>query len=50
MQPALPSYHIRPRHGWLNDPNGMTYRDGRWHVFYQHNPAAAVHGDIAGGT
>ena len=48
-QPALPSYHIRPRHGWLNDPNGMTYRDGRWHVFYQHNPAAAVHGDIAWG-
>lgn len=45
-QPALPGYHIRPRRGWLNDPNGMTYRDGRWHVFYQHNPAAAVHGDI----
>lgn len=46
MQPALPSYHIRPRHGWLNDPNGMTYRGGRWHVFYQHNPASAEHGDI----
>lgn len=45
-QTALPSYHLRPRRGWLNDPNGMTYRDGRWHVFYQHNPAAAVHGDI----
>lgn len=45
-QPALPGYHIRPRRGWLNDPNGMTYRGGRWHVFYQHNPAAAVHGDI----
>ncbi|GAB95569.1 beta-fructofuranosidase [Kineosphaera limosa] len=45
-QSALPSYHIRPGRGWLNDPNGMTYRDGRWHVFYQHNPAAAVHGDI----
>lgn len=45
-QPALPSYHIRPAAGWLNDPNGMTYRDGRWHVFYQHNPASAEHGDI----
>lgn len=45
-QPALPSYHLRPRRGWLNDPNGMAYVDGRWHVFYQHNPAAAVHGDI----
>lgn len=45
-QPALPRYHLRPRRGWLNDPNGMTYRDGRWHVFYQHNPHAAQHGDI----
>lgn len=45
-QPALPKYHIRPQRGWLNDPNGMTYHRGRWHVFYQHNPAAAVHGDI----
>ena len=40
------TFHIRPSRGWLNDPNGMIHRDGRWHVFYQHNPAAARHTDI----
>ena len=33
MQPALPSYHIRPRHGWLNDPNGLLIKDGTYHAF-----------------
>lgn len=42
-QPALPEHHVRPRHGWLNDPNGMTWHGGRWHVFYQHSSTAAVH-------
>ena len=42
----LTRYHIRPTHGWLNDPNGVTYGDGRWHVFFQHNPAAPVHDRI----
>jgi beta-fructofuranosidase len=40
------AFHIRPSRGWLNDPNGMIHRDGRWHVFYQHNPAEARHTDI----
>ncbi|MDQ2757212.1 MAG: glycoside hydrolase family 32 protein [Actinomycetota bacterium] len=40
------AHHLRPRRGWLNDPNGMLRRDGRWHVFFQHNPARAEHGDI----
>lgn len=42
----LSSYHLRPASGWINDPNGLTFHDGRWHVFYQHNPAGPVHGDI----
>jgi beta-fructofuranosidase len=42
----LPRFHIRPQHGWINDPNGMTYAAGAWHVFYQHNPAGPVHADI----
>ena len=33
----------------LNDPNGMTRVDGVWHVFFQHNPGAPVHGQIAWG-
>ena len=43
------TYHLRPRRGWLNDPNGMVYRDGRWHVFFQHNPQAPRHDRICWG-
>lgn len=46
---SLPRWHIRPDHGWLNDPNGMVHRNGRWHVFYQHNAAAPVHDRIVWG-
>ena len=46
---AFPRLHGRPRHGWLNDPNGLAYVDGRWHVFFQHNPAAPRHDAIAWG-
>lgn len=44
--PAPPAYHLRPGRGWLNDPNGMVHHDGRWHVFYQHNPHLSTHTDI----
>lgn len=33
-----PLYHHTPRYGWMNDPNGMFYKDGVWHLFYQWNP------------
>ena len=33
-----PSYHHTPLYGWLNDPNGMFYKDGVWHLYYQYNP------------
>ena len=46
---ALPRLHIRPGYGWLNDPNGMAHVDGRWHVFFQHNPQAPVHNRIQWG-
>lgn len=46
---AAPVLHIRPARGWLNDPNGVTRYKGRWHVFFQHNPLRAQHGDIQWG-
>lgn len=33
-----PLYHHTPLYGWMNDPNGMFYKDGRWHLYYQYNP------------
>lgn len=33
-----PAYHHTPLYGWMNDPNGMFYKDGRWHLYYQWNP------------
>ncbi len=41
--PSFPAVHIRPPHGWLNDPTGLCRIDGRYHVFFQYNPVAPVH-------
>lgn len=37
-------YHIEPPHGLLNDPNGFSYFNGQWHLFYQYYPYGPVHG------
>ena len=33
-----PAYHHTPLFGWMNDPNGLFYKDGVWHLYYQYNP------------
>ena len=33
-----PAFHHTPLYGWMNDPNGMFYKDGVWHLYYQYNP------------
>lgn len=46
---SFPRLHKRPAAGWLNDPNGIHHRDGRWHVAFQFNPASARHEHIVWG-
>ena len=33
-----PAWHYRPEKNWINDPNGLVYFQGYYHVFYQHAP------------
>ncbi|MBS7578027.1 MULTISPECIES: sucrose-6-phosphate hydrolase [unclassified Enterococcus] len=40
----LPKYHIYPKAGLMNDPNGLAYFEGKYHVFFQWYPFDAVHG------
>ena len=37
-----PRFHFAPAANWMNDPNGLIFWDGRYHLFYQHNPAGTA--------
>ncbi len=41
-----PLYHQTPKRGWMNDPNGMFYMDGVWHLYYQYNPYGSMWGNM----
>ena len=41
-----PKYHFAAKYGWINDPNGMFYADGRYHFHFQYNPYGAVWGNM----
>lgn len=41
-----PQYHFSPKEKWMNDPNGLVYLDGEYHLFYQYYPDSTVWGPM----
>ena len=44
-----PVFHHTPQYGWMNDPNGMFYKDGVYHLYYQYNPYGSMWGNMQWG-
>lgn len=48
-EPYRPQFHFSPAVNWTNDPNGLVYHDGEWHLFYQFNPFGDLWGHMSWG-
>ncbi|WP_329282341.1 glycoside hydrolase family 32 protein [Streptomyces sp. NBC_01451] len=46
LDPHHPVAHLRPPRNWINDPNGLVFHDGHYHLCYQYNPYGATHANM----
>jgi fructan beta-fructosidase len=49
QEPFRPQFHFSPERNWMNDPNGMVYHEGEYHLFYQYNPFGDKWGHMSWG-